>query len=70
MFNAIFRFFMKITGVDRKILINPIIQKELNEISEISKSFNSKMDELEKLIGHDYSDIKLKHNKKNEKNNS
>jgi len=49
MFNAIFRLFVKITGVDRKILRNPIIQKELNEISEISKSFNSKMDELEKL---------------------
>ena len=42
----------------------------LKDTSKAASDFNRKMDKLTELTGHDYSHIKFKHNKYNEKNNS
>ena len=70
MFNTIFRIFMKITGVDRKILGNPGVCQAIKDTAKAGSDFNLTINKLEKITGTDYSDIKFKHNKYNEKNNS
>ena len=61
---------MKITGVDRKIIGNPGVRQAMKETARLGSNINTKLEKLEKLTGHDYSDIKFKRNKYNEKNNS
>ena len=61
---------MKITRVNRKIIGNTEIQDALKDTAKAASDFNRKMDKLTELTGHDYSHIKFKHNKYNEKNNS
>ena len=51
---------MKATGVDRKILKNPVVRRELKDIARLASNINTKLENLEKLTGHDYSDIKFK----------
>ena len=58
--SLLFRFFMKATGVDRKILKNPVVRRELKDIARLASNINTKLEDLEKLTGHDYSDIKFK----------
>ena len=58
--SLLFRFFMKATGVDRKILRNPGVRQAMKDAAKAASDFNAKMDELEELTGQDYSHIKFK----------
>ena len=49
MFNAIFRLFMKITGVDRKIIGNPGVRQAMKETARLCSNINTKLEKLEKL---------------------
>ena len=47
-------------GLEKRILGNPEIQRELREVSKIAAEFNEKLERLEQLTGNDYSELKFR----------
>ena len=47
-------------GLEKRILADPEIQRELREVSKIAADFNEKLERLEQLTGNDYSELKFR----------
>tara|TARA_R100000908_G_C3724991_1_gene126389 strand:- start:354 stop:572 length:219 start_codon:yes stop_codon:yes gene_type:complete len=57
---VIFRWIFKSSQLDKKIMRDPEVKRELKKIAKHAQNFNEGLQELEKLTGQDYSHIKFK----------
>jgi hypothetical protein len=47
-------------NLEREILADPKVQRNLKNLSELAVRYNEVLDELEQLTGKDYADLKFK----------
>jgi hypothetical protein len=47
-------------NLEREILADPKVQRNLKNLSELAVRYNEVLDELEELTGKDYADLKFK----------